>query len=316
LGNVLADYLDQGGGVVVQALALATNNATYAVLGRISTNGYLPFTATSYISTADPTLVKDLPSHPLLDGVNTFDGGTGGYQNTPIYTNAGAFQAAHWSTGVALVGGRNDGAGRCAALNFFPASSDVNSLFWKSSTDGARLMVNALLWSGGIPPAIVSGPADQAVPPGATATFSVAAAGTAPLGYQWRLNGTNLIAATNNLLSVAAQAGDYGAYSVVVSNPNGQTTSLNAMLLPQLHFLPPVIAPGGGFSLYLVDSAGGAVAADRAGRINLYSSTNLAAPFSWWGLLTNALVPAGTALRADGFNAGGPVRFFRATEAP
>lgn len=317
MGDVLADYLDQGGGVVVQPLAFATNGASYGLAGRISTNGYLPFTATTYAFVPGATLVKDLPSHPLLDGVNSLNSGTDGILNSPMYTNTGAFQAAHWNNGLALAGGQTDGAGRCAGLNFFPPSSDAYAPGWVSSTDGARLMANALLWSGRIPPTLLSAPASQALPPGATASFSVTAVGTSPLAYQWRLNGTNLLAATNRTLSVPVQAANFGAYSVVVSNLYGLTTSLNAQLNPQLFFLKPVIAPAGGFSLYLADSDGSAVAPGRAARVNLYTSASVSLPFSLWTLLTNAVVSSGTQLRADGFSVtNSPESFFRAFEAP
>jgi len=317
MGNVLADYVDQGGGMVLQTFAFITNGvATYGIQGRISTNGYLPFTATSTTYSNNLTMVKDLPQHPLLDGVNTFNGGNISFQNSPMSTNTGAFQVAHWSNGQAFAGGKVDGAGRSAGLNFFPPSSDVFPPSWVSATDGARLMANALLWSGKIPPAILSAPADQILPPGATATFQVVAAGTAPLSYQWRLNGTNLPAATSSSLSIPAQAANFGAYSVVVSNLYGTTTSLNAQFNPTLRLLPPV-ASSGPFSLFLTDTDGSAVATNRAARLSLFSATDLTTPFSLWTLLTNPVVPGGLQLRADGFNfTNAPRRFFRAVEAP
>jgi hypothetical protein len=185
-----------------------------------------------------------------------------------------------------------------------------------SSTDGARLMANALLWSGRIPPTILSAPADQVLPVGAPASFNVVAAGTSPLGYQWRLNGTNIPSATGSTLTFTVQPGSPGAYSVVVSNLYGMTTSLNATLNPQLRFLSPAVSSGA-FSLFLVDADGSPVAASRASRVNIYAATNLALPVSVWGLLTNAVVPSGSLLRADGFSVtNSHIQFFRAVEAP
>ena len=314
MGNVLADYLDQGGGVVLQTFGFY-NGAGLGIQGRL-TNGYLPFTTASYTSPGGLTLVKDLPLHPLLDGVNTFNGGTSSYQNSSISLAAGATLVGHWSNSQPLVGGKDDGAGRFAGLNFFPPSSDARGDFWVSSTDGARLMANALLWSGKIPPTLISAPADLTLPLGATASFKVVAAGTSPLGYQWRLNGTNLPSATNTTLSIPVQTSSLGTYSIVVSNLYGTTTSLNALLNPQLRFLPPVVA-GGTFSLFLVDADGSPVAASRAARVNLYATTNLASPLSLWTLLTNAVVPSGSQLRADGFDVTNTSRrFFKAVEAP
>ena len=315
MGNVLADYVDQGGGVV-PATFVYWNSLGLSMQGRLATGGYLPFTTGGQTNNAGLTLVKDLPLHPLLDAVAAFNGGTSGYLNSPVSIAAGATLVAHWSTGQPLVGAKDIPPGRCAGLNFFPPSSDSTGFGWVSSTDGARLMADALLWSGKIPPAILSAPADQVLPLGATATFKVVAAGTGPLGYQWRLNGANLPSATSSTLSFTVQPGSPGAYSVVVSNLYGMTTSLNATLNPQLRFLSPVIS-GGNFSLLLVDGDGSPVATNRASRVSLYATTNLAFPMSLWTLLTNAVLPSGSQLRADGFNVTNSSRqFYRAVEAP
>ena len=312
LGNVLADYIDQGGGAVLQTFAFTTSPGL-GPQGRVSTNGYLPFNLESYSYPVSLTMVEELPQNPLLDGVVSFTGGTGSFQNSPVTNTPGTTAVAEWSNGQPLVGGKDDRPGRCAGLNFFPASSDSISAGWVASTDGAKLMANALLWAGRIPPTILAAPTDQVLPQGATASFTVHAAGTSPLSYQWRLNGNNLTSATNSSLGVTVEAGTAGAYSVVVSNLYGATTSLNAELNPQLRFLPPAIT-GGPFSLYLVNADGSAVAASRAARVTLYATTNLASP---WLPLTNAVVPGGGELRADGFSAtNGFSQFFQAVEAP
>ena len=82
-----------------------------------------------------------------------------------------------------------------------------------------------------VPPAITTQPASQSVTLSNAVTFSVAAAGTAPLRYQWR-KGTAIIAgATNfNFTIASAKTTDAAAYSVVVTNPAGSVTSSNATL--------------------------------------------------------------------------------------
>ena len=72
---------------------------------------------------------------------------------------------------------------------------------------------------------------------GTTATFSVAAAGTDPLSYQWRRNSTNLSNAGNvsgafsSALTLAGvSAGDAANYSVVITNSIGSVTSSVAIL--------------------------------------------------------------------------------------
>ena len=86
-------------------------------------------------------------------------------------------------------------------------------------------------------PAIVTQPANQLAMLGATASFSVVAAGTAPLGFQWfkdsaQLNdGGNTSGAQTAALTLAAVSSrDAGGYCVVISNPSGSVTSLVAVL--------------------------------------------------------------------------------------
>ena len=79
------------------------------------------------------------------------------------------------------------------------------------------------------PPVIVQAPRNTSGSLGGTATFSVEATGNG-LTYQWRLNGTNLLGATNAVFTVA-NVQVAGSYSVVVSTPNnGSVTSLAATL--------------------------------------------------------------------------------------
>ena len=81
-------------------------------------------------------------------------------------------------------------------------------------------------------PTINNQPAAQSVAEGQTATFSVTAAGTAPLIYQWQKNSTDISGATSATYTTPATAiGDNGAqYSVVVFNGAGTATSDKATL--------------------------------------------------------------------------------------
>ncbi|MDA1273734.1 MAG: immunoglobulin domain-containing protein [Verrucomicrobia bacterium] len=82
-----------------------------------------------------------------------------------------------------------------------------------------------------IPPAIQTQPAGVTVDLGASASFTVAASGDAPLSYQWKRNGGNLAGATSQTLALnSVQAADAGSYSVVVQNPGGAVTSQAASL--------------------------------------------------------------------------------------
>lgn len=104
-------------------------------------------------------------------------------------------------------------------------SNDVDAVF----SANAGLFVNA-------PSIILASPTNQSVIIGSNVTFTVSADGTAPLGYQWRRNGTPINGAVNQSLTLTnAQAGDAGTYDVVVTNPFTSVFSASAVLT----VLPP-----------------------------------------------------------------------------
>ena len=92
----------------------------------------------------------------------------------------------------------------------------------------ATLTVNAAP----VAPSITTQPASQTVTAGQTATFSVVAAGTAPLNYQWNRNGTAISGATSSSYTApATTSSDNGAqFTAAVSNAAGNITSNPATL--------------------------------------------------------------------------------------
>jgi DNA/RNA endonuclease G (NUC1) len=94
-------------------------------------------------------------------------------------------------------------------------------------------------------PSIAVAPVAQTVAPGATATLTVVASGTAPFVYQWRRGGVaiagNASATTATLAIPAATSADAGSYDVVITNALGAVTSapfaLTVAVAP-----PPVVA--------------------------------------------------------------------------
>jgi outer membrane protein assembly factor BamB len=81
-------------------------------------------------------------------------------------------------------------------------------------------------------PTITTQPAAQSAAPGQTATFSVVAAGTGPLSYQWQKNGTAISGATstNYTTPPVAPSDNNSKFQVAVSNSAGQITSNAATL--------------------------------------------------------------------------------------
>ncbi|HWA08481.1 MAG TPA: MBG domain-containing protein [Opitutaceae bacterium] len=88
-----------------------------------------------------------------------------------------------------------------------------------------------------VPPSITAPPAGQIAAVGGTATFAVAAGGTAPFTYQWRKDGVPLVdggavsgANTATLTLTGVSATDSGAYDVIVTNAGSAVTSAAATL--------------------------------------------------------------------------------------
>lgn len=81
-------------------------------------------------------------------------------------------------------------------------------------------------------PSITSQPANRTVSAGQSASFTVAASGTASLRYQWQRNGANISGATSTTYTLqSTAAADTGAtFRAVVNNDFGSATSNSATL--------------------------------------------------------------------------------------
>jgi len=150
------------------------------------------------------------------------------------------------------------------------------------------------------PPTISLQPVSQAVLPGATVTFSVAASGSLPLNYQWQFKGANLDGQTEATLTVAnAQAADSGEYRVRVSNLAGSILSdpanLEVVTVPEQPYATVVLADGP-VAYWRLGESSGDVAVDEKG---LHPGTYLNSV-----LLGQAGALVGDPNLAAGFSAG------------
>ena len=102
---------------------------------------------------------------------------------------------------------------------------------------GTAAGLEAYIIGGLGPPSFVSEPSSRYTDQGGALTLRVAAAGAAPLKYQWRFNGTNIASATTNVYTLTnIQTTNAGSYTVVVTNNSGSTTSSVALLTVNLPF--------------------------------------------------------------------------------
>ena len=103
-----------------------------------------------------------------------------------------------------------------------PYSVTITNTAGSTNSRTALLTVNPAV----APPSITLQPQSQVVTEGSNATFTVEAAGTPPLGYQWKFYGTNLPGATGSSLNlIEVTTNQAGPYAVTVTNAGGATNS-------------------------------------------------------------------------------------------
>jgi pectate lyase len=132
--------------------------------------------------------------------------------------------------GLALTGATNASLAIASAQTSDSGSYtvDVTNSAATITSDTAILTVNP---PPAVAPTITTQPTAQTVTLGASASFTVAASGTAPLTYQWQKDTVNITGATSATYSIpATQLSHAGQYRVIVSNSAGPVTS-NAVAL-------------------------------------------------------------------------------------
>jgi hypothetical protein len=148
LGNLLADYVDEGGGLVT-AVGSLFNFFGLDASSRFISQNYNLFSL-EYVDYANnKSMVKLISSHPILRGVSSL------FINTvprslPSITSPSTVVIAEWDDGVPLIAYNNNigtNSAKRVDLNFFPISSDMSpGLYDPNTTDGAIIIANSLLY--------------------------------------------------------------------------------------------------------------------------------------------------------------------------
>ena len=185
------------------ATATATFTPTITTVGNYDVYVWYPTVDPSYSSAAVPHLVS-------------YDGGS---TNVIVSQQSGA---GSWQL---IASGEPFAAGTSGSVW---VSNNTGQASMRVAADAVKWVYSSDQYS---PPVIIAQPQGQTGELGGNATFTVVAAGTPALAYQWLLNGGDISGATDSSYTLSnLQPANAGSYSVVITNVAGSVTSSNAIL--------------------------------------------------------------------------------------
>jgi hypothetical protein len=215
-----------------------SGNATVTITvsdGQASASTQVRITVTAV---NDPPTISDIPNQSVQAGSST--GSIAFTVDDPdtavanLTLSAGSSNANLIPQNAITFGG----SGNSRTINVTPAAGGSGTATVTvtvsdgslSATDSFTVTVSAVVEA----PKIVTPPENITVNEGGTISFGVTASGTAPLSFQWILNGQDIQGATGSTLTIrAASADQAGKYTVRVSNSAGNVTSPAATLVVQ-----------------------------------------------------------------------------------
>lgn len=162
VGDLLADYIDQGGKVIANEFAYSYD--AWKMEGRFIDDQYGPFTP----ATTDEDITTSLgaiiaPGHPIVQGVSSLQY-SGFVQNVGLAPGATAL--ANWANGELFIAANSN----VVALNLLPSLGNGGGFTW--SGDLPTIYQNAIHWLAG--PAFINViPAEGTVSPGSQVGIEV-----------------------------------------------------------------------------------------------------------------------------------------------
>ncbi|KAJ6238368.1 swi/snf-related matrix-associated actin-dependent regulator of chromatin subfamily e member 1 [Anaeramoeba flamelloides] len=147
IGNMLAKFVENGGGVVVCSCAALAMDLNGHLTGRIVDEHFLPMFQGEFIENKRLKLGKvEIPEHPIMDDVKHFDGGKSSFHISANPNNLprNSKPIALWEDGNVLISEKqkHPDFGKIVVLNIFPISG--KNKFWNSKTDGAAIICNSI----------------------------------------------------------------------------------------------------------------------------------------------------------------------------
>jgi pectate lyase len=251
--------------------ALVSSTGGYSVMVTNAYGSVLSYNAQLVVSVpAAPTIVTQPQSLTVLPGQSAVftvtAGGSAPFSYQWYYdTNTALTNATSDTLTLTNVQLANAGAYSVVVSNFVSSVASTNAV----------LTVN----TNPVAPSFTSQPASQVVLTGGTVTFSATADGTAPISYQWDVNGTPIAGATSATLILAnVQASDAGSYALTASNSVGGATSSAAVLTvtPAIPVVNSAYNLTGFATVGAGCTGGGVIATNDPAYVQVYTPLDLA----------------------------------------
>jgi hypothetical protein len=163
-------------------------------------------------------------------------------------------------------------------------------------------------------------PQSQSVFVGNTVSFAAQAYHTS--GYQWQLNGTNLVAdghvsgVTNATLTITnVQLSDAGDYTVIASHPtNPASFDATLRVYKPIQLALAALPAQAGYELLVANQDHSPFEPARIPNLQVYSTADLTVDFSAWNIETNTGSISNGMLRIDYPGDGSSGKYWRITE--
>jgi len=220
-GTDIADAM--GASYTTPVLALADTDAVYSV---VVGNG-----GGSVTSSTAALTVKPRP--PAISGAPVSASVASGQTvNFSVAADGSAPLSYQWQRNGSNIAGATAANYTTAALTAGDSGAQYRVIVSNAASAVTSNAATVTVTTATVAPSVTTAPQAVSVTVGQAATFSVSAAGTTPLSYQWQRNGADISGAAGATYTMPAAAlADSGAnFSVRLSNAAGNVTSSGAKL--------------------------------------------------------------------------------------
>jgi len=263
--------------VITNAISpsLTVTNAELSYAGGYSvlvSNAYGSVTSAVAQLTVNTPVAPSITSQPQ-DQLNVLPGGTAMFSVAASGSEPLSYQ--WYYNNSTLLTGATDSTLTIANVQMANAgnySVIVNNVAGSATSSNAILTIDTTP----VAPSFVTQPASQVAVAGSTASFVAAAAGTAPISYQWSKNGNPIPGAASSTLTLTnVQSADDGSYTVTASNSVGTATS-DAALLTVTASIPLVNTEYNLVGFGQATTGGGVIPETDPAYVKVYTALDLA----------------------------------------